>query len=210
MLKRGGLAPAVFACACGSAPVSCQSSVFPPCSRLPTMAQPSNAAPLSLLQVLGRRLSAAPGTMSDLLPGPGFILRPPGLVYLITGGSGFLGQHLVRLLLEKEDQLMQVRVFDQRPDPSLSDLSTGKTSRAGSSRPTSTSGRLLASSLGSLCWCCLRCVTEETVRCSCWGKCCCSRVMIFCHAIVILVLNIFIIVFIIGDYLFETLVFEKL
>lgn len=91
------------------------------------MAQPSSAAPLSLLQALGRRISAAPGTMSELLPVPGFVLRPPGLVYVITGGSGFLGRHLLRLLLEKEEQLMQVRVFDQRPDPSLSDLSTGET-----------------------------------------------------------------------------------
>lgn len=91
------------------------------------MAQPSREAPLSLLQALGRRLSTAPGTMSELLPGPGFGLRSPGLVYLITGGSGFLGRHLLRLLLEKEEQLMLARVFDQRPDPSLSDLSTGET-----------------------------------------------------------------------------------
>lgn len=65
--------------------------------------------------------------MSELLPGPGSFPRPPGLVYLITGGSGFLGRHLLRLLLEKEESLMEVRVFDQRPDPSLSDLSTDRT-----------------------------------------------------------------------------------
>lgn len=98
------------------------------------MAQPSTAEPLSLLRALGRRFSApaaaaaaAVGTMSELLPGPGSLPRSPGLVYLITGGSGFLGRHLLRLLLEKEESLMQVRVFDQRPDPSLGDLSTGET-----------------------------------------------------------------------------------
>lgn len=93
------------------------------------MAQPSGAAPFTLLQALGRKLSTSPGTMSDLLPVPGFGVRSPGLVYLITGGSGFLGRHLLRLLLEKEEQLMLVRVFDQRPDPSLSDLGTGERPR---------------------------------------------------------------------------------
>lgn len=51
----------------------------------------------------------------------------PGLVYLITGGSGFLGKHLVRLLLEKEDNVTQIRVFDKCPDPRLNELSTGET-----------------------------------------------------------------------------------
>lgn len=50
-----------------------------------------------------------------------------GLVYLITGGSGFLGKHLIRLLLEKEDKVTEIRVFDKGPDFSLNDLSTGKT-----------------------------------------------------------------------------------
>ncbi|XP_003965001.2 3 beta-hydroxysteroid dehydrogenase type 7 [Takifugu rubripes] len=51
----------------------------------------------------------------------------PGLVYLITGGSGFLGKHLVRLLLEKEDKLTEIRVFDKSPDPRMNELSTEKT-----------------------------------------------------------------------------------
>nr|XP_046270343.1 3 beta-hydroxysteroid dehydrogenase type 7 [Scatophagus argus] len=50
-----------------------------------------------------------------------------GLVYLITGGSGFLGRHLLRILLEKEDNLEEVRVFDKRPDPALNGLSTERT-----------------------------------------------------------------------------------
>ncbi|XP_068193300.1 3 beta-hydroxysteroid dehydrogenase type 7 [Antennarius striatus] len=50
--------------------------------------------------------------------------RQRGLVYLITGGSGFLGRHLLRVLLETEDRLVEVRVFDKRPDFSLNGLST--------------------------------------------------------------------------------------
>lgn len=49
-----------------------------------------------------------------------------GLVYLITGGSGFLGRHLLRVLLEKEDNLVEIRVFDKHPDYSLKEHSTGK------------------------------------------------------------------------------------
>lgn len=56
----------------------------------------------------------------------------PGLVYLITGGSGFLGKHLVRLLLEKEDNLTEIRVFDKSPDPRLNELSTGEKNRESS------------------------------------------------------------------------------
>ncbi|XP_038561869.1 3 beta-hydroxysteroid dehydrogenase type 7 [Micropterus salmoides] len=50
-----------------------------------------------------------------------------GLVYLITGGSGFLGKHLLRLLLEKEDDLEEVRVFDKHIDPSLNGIGTERT-----------------------------------------------------------------------------------
>ncbi|XP_070836865.1 3 beta-hydroxysteroid dehydrogenase type 7 [Chaetodon trifascialis] len=50
-----------------------------------------------------------------------------GLVYFVTGGSGFLGKHLLRILLEKEDKLAEIRVFDKHPDPSLSELSTEQT-----------------------------------------------------------------------------------
>ncbi|TKS92292.1 3 beta-hydroxysteroid dehydrogenase type 7 3 beta-hydroxysteroid dehydrogenase type VII [Collichthys lucidus] len=50
-----------------------------------------------------------------------------GLVYLITGGAGFLGRHLLSTLLEKEDKLVEVRVFDKHPDLSLNELSTERT-----------------------------------------------------------------------------------
>lgn len=50
-----------------------------------------------------------------------------GLVYLITGGSGFLGRHLLNVLLEKEDKLTEVRVFDKHVDSSLNGLGTGRT-----------------------------------------------------------------------------------
>lgn len=50
-----------------------------------------------------------------------------GLVYLITGGCGFLGRHLLRVLLEQEDNLSEVRVFDKRIDSSLNEDSTGET-----------------------------------------------------------------------------------
>ncbi|KAL7377557.1 hypothetical protein ABVT39_001266 [Epinephelus coioides] len=50
-----------------------------------------------------------------------------GLVYLLTGGCGFLGRHLLQLLLEKEDKLAEVRVFDKHIDSSLNGLSTEQT-----------------------------------------------------------------------------------
>ncbi|KAM9779766.1 3 beta-hydroxysteroid dehydrogenase type 7 [Neosynchiropus ocellatus] len=53
--------------------------------------------------------------------------QQPGLVYLITGGCGFLGQHLLRLLLEKEPNLSEVRVFDKHTDPSLTELGSERT-----------------------------------------------------------------------------------
>uniref|UniRef100_A0A3B4VJI0 3-beta hydroxysteroid dehydrogenase/isomerase domain-containing protein n=1 Tax=Seriola dumerili TaxID=41447 RepID=A0A3B4VJI0_SERDU len=52
-----------------------------------------------------------------------------GVVYLITGGCGFLGRHMLRVLLENEDKVEEVRVFDKHVDTSLSGLSKGKTSR---------------------------------------------------------------------------------
>ncbi|XP_074991466.1 3 beta-hydroxysteroid dehydrogenase type 7 isoform X2 [Calonectris borealis] len=48
---------------------------------------------------------------SDPRPGP------QGLVYVVTGGCGFLGSHLVQLLLEQEPELRELRVFDLRIDP---------------------------------------------------------------------------------------------
>nr|XP_015201646.1 PREDICTED: uncharacterized protein LOC102690188 [Lepisosteus oculatus] len=50
----------------------------------------------------------------------------PGRVYLVTGGCGFLGQHLVRLLVEKEETVSEVRLFDLHVDPSLEQLGTGE------------------------------------------------------------------------------------
>ncbi|XP_047427130.1 3 beta-hydroxysteroid dehydrogenase type 7 [Mugil cephalus] len=46
------------------------------------------------------------------------------LVYLITGGCGFLGRHLLKVLLEKEDRLAEVRVFDKHTESDLSGFST--------------------------------------------------------------------------------------
>ncbi|XP_034047214.1 3 beta-hydroxysteroid dehydrogenase type 7 [Thalassophryne amazonica] len=51
----------------------------------------------------------------------------PGLVYVITGGCGFLGRHLLRVLLEKEERLTEVRVFDKHVDTSLINQSTDRT-----------------------------------------------------------------------------------
>ncbi|KAG7492211.1 hypothetical protein MATL_G00011980 [Megalops atlanticus] len=48
----------------------------------------------------------------------------PGLIYLVTGGCGFLGQHLLRVLLEKEDKVSEIRLFDKQTDPSLENHST--------------------------------------------------------------------------------------
>ncbi|XP_041825157.1 3 beta-hydroxysteroid dehydrogenase type 7 [Melanotaenia boesemani] len=47
-----------------------------------------------------------------------------GLVYLITGGCGFLGQHLLKLLLEKEEKLAEVRVFDKHINSDLNGFNT--------------------------------------------------------------------------------------
>ncbi|XP_072127600.1 3 beta-hydroxysteroid dehydrogenase type 7-like isoform X4 [Mobula birostris] len=49
----------------------------------------------------------------------------PGLVYMVTGGSGFLGRHLVRLLAEREQDITEIRVFDPNADPDLGSLNTG-------------------------------------------------------------------------------------
>lgn len=51
------------------------------------------------------------------------------LVYLITGGCGFLGKHLLNVLLEKEEKLAEVRVFDKHIDPGFYEpKSSGKKS----------------------------------------------------------------------------------
>ncbi|KAM9510525.1 3 beta-hydroxysteroid dehydrogenase type 7 [Guaruba guarouba] len=45
--------------------------------------------------------------------------EPQGLVYVLTGGCGFLGSHLVPLLLEREPELRELRLFDLRIDPGV-------------------------------------------------------------------------------------------
>ncbi|XP_065715586.1 3 beta-hydroxysteroid dehydrogenase type 7 isoform X2 [Patagioenas fasciata] len=44
---------------------------------------------------------------------------PQGRVLVVTGGCGFLGSHLVRLLLEREPELRELRVLDLNPDPAV-------------------------------------------------------------------------------------------
>ncbi|XP_066065538.1 3 beta-hydroxysteroid dehydrogenase type 7-like, partial [Chamaea fasciata] len=43
--------------------------------------------------------------------------EPQGLVMVVTGGSGFLGSHLVQVLLEAEPELRELRILDVKPDP---------------------------------------------------------------------------------------------
>ncbi|XP_007498578.1 3 beta-hydroxysteroid dehydrogenase type 7 isoform X2 [Monodelphis domestica] len=47
------------------------------------------------------------------------------LVYLVTGGCGFLGEHVVRLLLEQEPRLRELRVFDLHLGSWLEALNSG-------------------------------------------------------------------------------------
>lgn len=47
------------------------------------------------------------------------------LVYLVTGGCGFLGEHVVRMLLQREPRLLELRVFDLHLGPWLEELKTG-------------------------------------------------------------------------------------
>uniref|UniRef100_A0A8C3FXZ8 3-beta hydroxysteroid dehydrogenase/isomerase domain-containing protein n=1 Tax=Chrysemys picta bellii TaxID=8478 RepID=A0A8C3FXZ8_CHRPI len=47
-------------------------------------------------------------------------------VYLVTGGCGFLGSHLVRMLVERSPNVAEVRVFDLQLDPALRQLGTGE------------------------------------------------------------------------------------
>ncbi|XP_020864164.1 3 beta-hydroxysteroid dehydrogenase type 7 isoform X1 [Phascolarctos cinereus] len=47
------------------------------------------------------------------------------LVYLVTGGCGFLGEHMVRTLLEMEPRLRELRVFDLHLGPWLEALNPG-------------------------------------------------------------------------------------
>ena len=47
------------------------------------------------------------------------------LVYLVTGGCGFLGEHVVRMLLQREPRLRELRIFDLHLGPWLEELKTG-------------------------------------------------------------------------------------
>ncbi|XP_075420907.1 3 beta-hydroxysteroid dehydrogenase type 7 [Tenrec ecaudatus] len=47
------------------------------------------------------------------------------LVYLVTGGCGFLGEHLVQMLLRREPRLRELRVFDLHLSPWLKELDAG-------------------------------------------------------------------------------------
>ncbi|XP_075999038.1 3 beta-hydroxysteroid dehydrogenase type 7 [Genypterus blacodes] len=53
--------------------------------------------------------------------------RRAGLVYFITGGCGFLGRHLLRVLLEMEDRVTEIRLVDKHVDVSLCGRSTERT-----------------------------------------------------------------------------------
>ncbi|XP_067089807.1 3 beta-hydroxysteroid dehydrogenase type 7 [Osmerus mordax] len=46
------------------------------------------------------------------------------IIYFVTGGCGFLGRHLLQVLLEKEDTITEIRLFDKHIDLSLQDQST--------------------------------------------------------------------------------------
>ena len=39
----------------------------------------------------------------------------PGDVVLVTGGAGFLGQHIIRVLQERGDDVREIRVLDRIP-----------------------------------------------------------------------------------------------
>lgn len=39
----------------------------------------------------------------------------PGDVVLVTGGSGFVGSHIVSVLAEKGENIAEVRIFDLQP-----------------------------------------------------------------------------------------------
>lgn len=53
------------------------------------------------------------------------------LVYLVTGGCGFLGEHVVRMLLQREPRLRELRIFDLQLGPWLEELKTGDHDREG-------------------------------------------------------------------------------
>lgn len=42
-------------------------------------------------------------------------MAPKKEVVLVTGSSGCLGQHIVKLLQEKDDNVSEIRLFDRIP-----------------------------------------------------------------------------------------------
>ncbi|XP_032183220.1 3 beta-hydroxysteroid dehydrogenase type 7 isoform X2 [Mustela erminea] len=65
--------------------------------------------------------AAAPGLAAGMAESP----EARELVYLVTGGCGFLGEHVVRMLLQREPRLLELRVFDLHLGPWLEELKTG-------------------------------------------------------------------------------------
>ncbi|XP_011741737.2 3 beta-hydroxysteroid dehydrogenase type 7 isoform X2 [Macaca nemestrina] len=71
-------------------------------------------------------LQASLGTLGQRLqPGMADSAQAQKLVYLVTGGCGFLGEHVVRMLLQREPRLGELRVFDRHLGPWLEELKTG-------------------------------------------------------------------------------------
>ncbi|XP_058296924.1 3 beta-hydroxysteroid dehydrogenase type 7 isoform X2 [Hylobates moloch] len=71
-------------------------------------------------------LRASLGTLGQRLqPGMADSAQAQKLVYLVTGGCGFLGEHVVRMLLQQEPRLGELRVFDRHLGPWLEELKTG-------------------------------------------------------------------------------------
>ncbi|XP_030880173.1 3 beta-hydroxysteroid dehydrogenase type 7 isoform X3 [Leptonychotes weddellii] len=75
------------------------------------------ARPVASLGILGAWLQVGRGMAEST--------EVRKLVYLVTGGCGFLGEHVVRMLLQREPRLSELRVFDLHLGPWLEELKTG-------------------------------------------------------------------------------------
>lgn len=65
------------------------------------------------------------GTLGQWLQDMADSAQAQKLVYLVTGGCGFLGEHVVRMLLQREPRLRELRIFDLQLGPWLEELKTG-------------------------------------------------------------------------------------